>query len=289
MFWNKVTFKCSSDFAYIVEDIFFANGAISVSIFNKSGKDPIYEENIGETPLWKTVNISALFENDISIENIKYIFEGFSYTDLKIKKLYEQDWIKNFQDEIKPIRLGKRLLVLPSWEENKKNNDIVVKIDPGMAFGSGTHETTQLCLEYLNSKPPKNLTVLDYGCGSGILAITSVLLGAKEVFATDIDKQALISTKQNSIINDVSRKLKVLNINELPNNKFDILIANIFLNTLVDLRDKFFNLMHSKGRLILSGIMNNQMELTIRHYEKFFNIRNTHIKNDWCLLEFSKI
>jgi len=165
---------------------------------------------------------------------------------------------------------------------------IELKMDPGMAFGSGSHETTQLCLEYLERTKLSNLTILDYGCGSGILSIASLALGAKYAIATDVDPQALEATKNNSINNNVAEKIEIVLPDLIPKIKIDILVANILFNTLIDLRNEFMQLLNSGSKIVISGIMFNQLVLIHRHYEKFFNFKNVKIKNNWCLLEYEK-
>jgi len=178
--WCKVNLICNRNDVGIIEEILVANDAISISMGDEIGNNPIYEPKVGETPLWNVIEFSALFEETISREVIDSLLEGIPYADLIIRKLENQNWIEKYQENFKPIKFGKRIWVVPSWSENLKiPESIQIKLDPGMAFGSGSHETTHLCLEYLDENPPKKLSVLDYGCGSGILGIASSLLGAE--------------------------------------------------------------------------------------------------------------
>ena len=161
-------------------------------------------------------------------------------------------------------------------------------MDPGLAFGSGSHETTHLCLEYLDSSNLKELTVIDYGCGSGILSIAALSLGAKNVIAVDIDPQAIIATKENAKINNVDKKISIVSSDILADTEADLLIANILSNPLMTLRDKFIELIKSNGRIVISGIMKNQLLEVSKHYEEFCNIVDIKERNKWCLIELIK-
>jgi len=288
--WCKVNLNCDGNDAYIIEEILVAHEAISVSMFDESAKDSIYEPKVGATPLWRSVKISALFEKKISKDFITSILKGISHKNLNINKLYHEDWIKKYQESFKPIKVGKRLWILPSWRKNEKTQGgIDLKIDPGLAFGSGTHETTQLCLEYLEKSNLKDLSVIDYGCGSGILSIASILLGAKHVFAIDNDPQAISSTTSNCILNSVEQKIKILAPGNIKDIKVDLLISNIFLFSLIDLRDEFMSSLNLDAKLVLSGIKEDQLNILTKSYKPFFSIKNVKIKNNWCLVEFQKI
>lgn len=244
----------------------------------------------GETPLWKNVKVSAIFEREISIESIHLILENISFSNLSITKFVNKNWIEIYQKDFQPIQFGQSLFVVPSWHELKQNtNSIQIKMDPGMAFGSGSHETTHLCLEHLDSKPPKNLSVMDFGCGSGILGIASLLLGASRVIAVDIDPQALLATEENALRNGVTNKILTGYPDEYKDTKSDVLIANILANPLVDLKDQFMNLTIPQGRIVLSGIMDQQLNAVLDAYQELVEITRIEKKNNWCLVEGIKI
>jgi len=286
--WYKVELACSRANANTLEEILVAIGAISISMTNKSKKD-IYEPGVGETPLWDLINISALFEDKILEKDIASALNLIEYSDLSISELEETNWIESYQKNFQPIKFGKNLCVVPSWEESNKFDDkTIIKMDPGLAFGSGSHETTHLCLEYLDSSNLKELTVIDYGCGSGILSIAALSLGAKNVIAVDIDPQAIIATKENAKINNVDKKISIVSSEGLADIEADILIANILSNPLMTLRDKFIELIKSNGRIVISGIMKKQLQEVSKHYEEFCNIVDIKERNNWCLVELMK-
>jgi len=286
--WYKVELVCSRKNASAVEEILIAIGSISISITNKT-KQNIYEPGVGETPLWEKIIISALFENEIPEEKIISSLNLVDYSNLSISELEEINWVESYQRSFQPIQFGKNLVVVPSWLKKDKYLDkVIIKMDPGLAFGSGSHETTHLCLEYLDRNNPTDLSVLDYGCGSGILSIAAAFLGAKNVISTDIDPQALESCLKNSEKNGVSNKIKILSLNQLSEIKVDILIANILSKTLMSLRDEFLVFLDLGSKIVLSGIMEDQLNSVIKHYENFCNIESIETKNDWCLVELTK-
>ena len=285
MRWYKVELVCSKANANTLEEVLIAIGAISISMTNKSKKD-LYEPGVGETPLWDLINISALFEHKILEEDIAPALNLTEYSDLSISELEETNWIESYQKNFQPLKFGNNLLVVPSWEfSNTFDDKNIIKMDPGLAFGSGSHETTHLCLEYLDSANLKELTVVDYGCGSGILGIAALLLGAKKVFAVDIDPQAIIATKENAKINKVDNKITIISSCSLINTKTDLLIANILSNTLLNLRNKFIELIKPNGRIVISGIMKKQLQEVSDFYEEFCNIVDIREINKWCLIE----
>jgi len=286
--WFKVELACSRANAITLEEILVAIGAISISMTNKSKKN-IYEPGVGETPLWELINISALFDQKILEKDITSALNLIDYSDLSISELEETNWIESYQKNFQPIKFGKNLYVVPSWEEsNKFTNKTSIKMDPGLAFGSGSHETTHLCLEYLDSSNLKELTVIDYGCGSGILGIAALSLGAKNVVAVDIDPQAIIATKENAKINNVDKKISIVSPDSLLDTEVDLLIANILSNPLMTLRDKFIDLIKSNGRIVISGIMKKQLLKVSKYYEEFCNIVDIKERNKWCLIELLK-
>jgi len=287
--WYKVGLVCSSANASAVEEILIAIGSISISITNKS-KQNIYEPGVGETPLWNLINISALFEQKILEKDIASALNLIQYSELSISELEETNWIESYQKNFQPIKFGKDLYVVPSWEKsNKFNEKTIIKMDPGLSFGSGSHETTHLCLEYLDSANLKELTVIDYGCGSGILGIAALLLGAKNVIAVDIDPQALSATKENAICNKVIHRIDIVSPDNIPTFQVDMIIANIVYNTLVDLKNHFCKLIKKNGILVVSGILDAQfMQLTIT-YKSFFEVVSFKKRNKWYIVEFKKV
>ena len=271
-----------------MEEILIGYGAISISISDQNKNNKIYESKVDETKFWSQIDIVALFEKKINYKDLYLLLEGIPFFNLEIAYLRNQNWVESYQKRNQPKRFGKNLWIYPTWVKCPKDfNGFMIKIDPGMAFGTGSHETTSLCLEYLDFKPPLDKVVIDYGCGSGILGIVSAILGSRNVIAYDNDAQSLSVAKENAEVN------KVLNLMEFnhPKNfqvKADLLIANIFSNTLIELKEEFSHLVKPGGRIMLSGILKDQLELVLKEFEIFFNLIEIKNKKDWCLLVMRK-
>ena len=289
MLWYNIELSCQKEKAIEIEELLLGYGASSISFTYQNNNEEFYELKPDETPLWELVKISAIFEKKISKSDIHKILEKSDYLNLIISTFKDRNWVKSYQKDLLPMQFGKRVWVIPSWAGWKPNTgDIIIKLDPGMAFGSGTHETTRLCLEYLEKNNLKDQHIVDYGCGSGILSIASAVLGAKSVIAVDIDPYALESTIENSRNNCVSDKISVFFPDKIPNSKVDLLVANIFFNTLIDLREKFITIVDSRSIVVLSGIMENQLTTIVESYGNFFKLKNITSKNNWCLVELMK-
>ena len=288
MKWNKLHLTCNQDSLTIIEEILIGYGAISISISDQNKKNKIYESKLDEIKFWNQIDIIALFEKKINSEDLNLLLKGIPFFNLEISYLKNQNWVESYQKKNQPKRYGNNLWIYPSWVKRPNDfNGSIIKIDPGMAFGTGSHETTSLCLEYLDLKPPKDKVVIDYGCGSGILAIVSAILGSTNVIAYDNDAESLSVAKENAKLN------KVLNFLEFDHPKklkvkADLLIANIFTNTLIELKEEFSDLVKPRGIIILSGILKNQLDLVLKEFEIFFDLLEIKDKKDWCLLVMKK-
>jgi len=289
LIWYNLELSCQQDKSFEIEEFLLGFGASSVSYTYQNNNEEFYELQPDENPLWDLVKINAIFEKKISRKEIIQILGKSGYSNLMISTFKDRNWVKSYQKNLMPMLFGKRLWIIPSWIEKKhKREEIIIKMDPGMAFGSGTHETTSLCLEYIDSAKINNLSVTDYGCGSGILGIACLLLGAKEVNAVDIDDQALSISMHNAKKNAVHKKFNIFKPKELRDKKTDLLIANIFAKTLIELHNEFLDIVVPNGRIILSGILNHQLDQIIYKYNKQCNLIKILNKNGWYLVEFQK-
>jgi ribosomal protein L11 methyltransferase len=198
--------------------------------------------------------------------------------------LKDRVWEEEFKKDFQPMKFGQRLWVFTSWESQIKlpNDSIVVNMDPGLAFGTGTHQTTSLCLDYLDANPPMDMKVIDFGCGTGILAIAAAKLGASSLLAIDNDPQAVIACKENVINNHCEGLIKTIHSNNLViKEKCDLLIANILTNPLIELAPLFVSLVNPNGALLLSGILKQQVDKVLDCYkEYFFDIEVANI-DEW--------
>ena len=289
MLWYNLELSCQKEKAFELEEFLLGYGASSVSFTYQNNNEEFYELKSDETPLWDLVKISAIFEKRITIDDIHNVLGKSDYLNLDISTFKDRNWVKSYQKSHTPMQFGDRVWIIPSWLEHKHSpGDIIIRMDPGMAFGSGSHETTRLCLEYLEQNSPKNNYVIDYGCGSGILGIAAILLGAKKVLSIDNDYQAINITNENAKLNMVSHKLLAQIDNEIIDTKADILIANIFSNVLLELIDKFFNILKPDGKLILSGIIEKQLEEVFKAYEELFFVEKITNSGCWYLVILKK-
>jgi len=271
-----------------MEEILTGYGAISISISDQNKNNEIYESKVDETKFWNQIDIVALFEKKINSKDLYLLLEGVPFFNLEISYLRNQSWVESYQKKNKPKRFGRNLWIYPTWVKCPKDfNGFMIKIDPGMAFGTGSHETTSLCLEYLDFKPPLDKVVIDYGCGSGILAIVSAILGSTNVIAYDNDAESLSIAKENAKLNKVLNFMKFDHPKKLKV-KADLLIANIFTNTLIELKEEFSDLVKPRGIILLSGILKNQLDLVLKEFEIFFNLIEIKNKKDWRLLVMRK-
>jgi ribosomal protein L11 methyltransferase len=259
-------------------DILMSYGASSASIqdndVNTPHEKPIYlEKDWTKNKLWNRCLVTALFPDD---------FDEKTFPEFMFEKLPEKDWVKESLKDFKPLKIGNKLVIIPSWLKMSEPGRINVIFDPGLAFGTGKHATTRLCLKWLEKNIRGGETILDYGCGSGILAISALKLGVKRAFGVDIDPQAILSSKNNAKNNRV--RLNLYYPAELPKKKFDIIVANILANPLIRLASHFKILSHAKTRIVLSGILSEQVKEVMRHYEKWYIMQPPKLIENWALL-----
>lgn len=283
--WLQLQVETTADSVERIEDCVMELGAVVVTL-RDAHDDPVFEPELGTTPLWREVQLTALFNADMDQKllleqlqdqwpiGIPFLYQ-FNY-------LADENWERKWMDQFHAMRFGQQLYICPSWEKVEDPNAVIVELDPGLAFGTGTHPTTRLCLEWLADHPPVGLDVIDYGCGSGILAIAALKLGAKSVVGVDHDLQALTATAENATRNRItSEKLKIAVPEEKLNTKFDLILANILANPLCTLSSTFAELIKPDGKIILSGILKEQQDLIIAAYESWFEIIEIKAQDEW--------
>lgn len=288
--FQELQIQISENSAELLGDLLNDLGALAVS-FHDAGDQPLYEPELGTTPLWQQTKVHALFPVEIDIEEIiqqiknQYnVIEQFTYEVIYIE---DKDWQKECQDNFRAVCINDRLWICPSWDSptTDTNNTTLLHLDPGLAFGTGSHATTKLCLEWLTKHITTQKTVIDYGCGSGILGIAALRLGAEQVWSVDIDPQALEATQENAEKNNINpEQLHVVLPESLPSVQTDVLIANILALPLIELAPQFAKLVKSKGDIVLSGILNNQREMILTAYKDFFDINDCTVLDDWICL-----
>ena len=284
MIWKQISFEVKKSETDLVSEVLMGLGSVSIT-YSDALDDAIYEPPVGQTPLWDNVKVNALFSSEVNQKSIETsISDICNIVVIDTVTLKDRVWEEECQKDFPSMRFGKRLWVCPSWDAESilSNDSIVIHMDPGLAFGTGTHQTTSLCLEYLDSNPPKNLRVIDFGCGTGILAIAAAKFGAKSVIAIDNDPQAVLSSKENVAKNKCENTITTIHsIDQGSDNKCDLLIANILANPLVELEPLFSDLVHTNGMLLLSGILKEQVDRVVKCYSINFSNIEVANKGEW--------
>ena len=284
MIWKQISFEVKKSETDLVSEVLMGLGSVSIT-YSDALDDAIYEPPVGQTPLWDNVKVNALFSSEVNQKSIETsISDICNIVVIDTVTLKDRVWEEECQKDFPSMRFGKRLWVCPSWDNEPilSNDSIVIHMDPGLSFGTGTHQTTSLCLEYLDSNPPKNLRVIDFGCGTGILAIAAAKFGAKTVIAIDNDPQAVVSSKENVAKNKCENTITTIHsINQGSDRKCDLLIANILANPLVELEPLFSDLVHTNGMLLLSGILKEQVDRVVKCYSINFSNIEVANKGEW--------
>jgi len=284
MDWLQISFQIEKSQADLISEVLTGLGSLSIT-YSDTLDDAIYEPPVGQTPLWDNVTVNALFSTDVNQEDIKAsIFEICNVNALTSFILKDRVWEDECKKDFHSMKFGENLWVCPSWESQAElpSDAIIINMDPGLAFGTGSHQTTSLCLEYLDNNPPKNIDVIDFGCGTGILAIAAAKLGASRVLAIDNDPQAIISSKDNVINNQCESIIKSIHSDdEIDFESCDLLIANILINPLIELAPRFAALVNPDGELLLSGILKKQVDRVVDCYSEYFTILEVSNIDEW--------
>ena len=253
----------------LVETLALELGAASVTL-SDAGDDPVLEPGPGETPLWNRTRLTALFDAAANLDAIASRLQDRLGIDRPLtwqrEVLEDRDWEREWLKDFGPMRFGRRLWVCPEDVARPAADAVVVRLDPGLAFGTGTHPTTALCLEWLDSLDLDGKSVIDYGAGSGILAIAALKLGAKSAVAYDIDPQAITASRANAERNGVADRLEVTIRRGDLDSPADIVVANILAGPLVKLETHILDLTITGGKLALSGILSEQVTEVVEAY-----------------------
>ncbi|MBV5309608.1 50S ribosomal protein L11 methyltransferase [Chromatium okenii] len=262
-------------------------GALSVTL-GDAGDEPQLEPAPGETPLWSVVTVTALFDSDAEtqavVERLALHLTAQLGATPKIERIEDQVWERVWLDTFKPTRFGQRLWVCPHGQVPNDPNAVIVALDPGLAFGTGHHATTALCLEWLDGAALGGKTVLDFGCGSGILAIAALKLGAARAIAVDHDPQALTATHDNAAANGVAERLEIYAPEELPAELVDTVLANILAGPLITLAPRLIGLLRPAGDLVLSGVLADQVDGVRAAYAQQIELASTRLREEWALI-----
>ncbi len=285
--WHQITVTTHEHLAPQLADFFDGLGAVSVTYMDAED-EPVYEPAIGETKIWRNTEVIALYEMDADPALIKSLgFARFAQEDLHNwheEQVEDQEWERAWMAFYKPMKFAGKLWVCPTGQEQLESGTVCLMLDPGLAFGTGTHPTTALCLEWLASHDLSEKTVIDYGCGSGILAVAAILLDARFAHAVDIDPQALTATHDNALKNHVEDKIKTYLPEQFTPVKADVVLANILAKPLIDLADTIIGLVAPGGQLVLSGILHEQTESVIAAYRHAITFAPLAQQEDWIRL-----
>lgn len=282
--WLQVRLAITPEQAETYEDALLEVGAVSVT-FMDAEDQPIFEPDLGTTPLWSNTHLLALFEADTDetalLAHLQLLCGG-ALPEHHVERIEDQDWERSWMDGFQPMRFGQRLWIVPSWHAAPEPDAVNLLLDPGLAFGTGTHPTTALCLEWLDSQKLDNCSVVDFGCGSGILAIAALLLGAPQAVGTDIDPQALEASRDNASRNGIDpARFPVYLPADMQQQPADVVVANILAGPLVSLAPQITALVKGGGRLALSGILAEQAEEVRAAYAGAFDLDPTAVKDGW--------
>lgn len=294
--WLQIKIDVTPEQSDAYEDILLAAGCAAVT-FEDAKDQPIFEPDLGTTPLWSSTTLTGLFDATYDLnKTLEFVrashqeqFADQPLPPTKAEILEDKDWERAWMDNYHPMQFGEKLWICPSWREVPDPDAVNLMLDPGLAFGTGTHPTTALCLQWLDSEPLQDKTVVDFGCGSGILGIAALLLGAQHVNAIDIDPQALQATADNMERNNISDdQLQAYLPEKAPEVEADYVVANILAGPLEELAPTIASHVKSGGRLALSGLLSNQAEQIQKTYSQWFDLEPIAQQEDWIRVTGTK-
>lgn len=296
MAWLTLIADTDAEHAEALSDALLELGALSVDLLDADADTPdeqaIFGEP-GEPPpgVWQHNRVSALFDADKDVAAV--LREAADRTGLKelpeyrIETLADNDWVRLTQSQFDPIPISPRLWIVPTWHTPSDPAAINIALDPGLAFGTGSHPTTRLCLRWLDEHIEGGESVLDYGCGSGILAIAALKLGAARAVGVDVDPQAVIASRDNAAANDVGN-VQFYQPDDAPKGAYDVVVANILTNPLRMLAPLLANAARPGGRIVLSGILEAQAQDVMDIYAQWFDLNPPVFEDGWSCLSGTK-
>ncbi|HDO1384017.1 TPA: 50S ribosomal protein L11 methyltransferase [Aeromonas veronii] len=288
--WIQIRINATAKTADKVSNMLLGRGAQAVTFMD--AKDvPVYEPMPGETPLWGETEVMGLFDAETdpapTIAFFQQIFgENVGY---KVEQLEDKDWVREWMDHFHPMQFGERLWICPSWRDVPNPDAVNVMLDPGLAFGTGTHPTTALCLQWLDGLDLAGKTVVDFGCGSGILGIAALKLGAARVIGIDIDPQAIQASRDNAARNGVADQIELYLPADQPQDvEADVVVANILAGPLRELAPLIAGHGKPGSLMALSGVLESQAPELETIYGQWFEMNPTAVKEEWCRLSGHK-
>jgi ribosomal protein L11 methyltransferase len=289
MAWLSIRLSLPAARVDAVSDLLLAAGALSIAL-RDAGDAPVLEPAPGETPLWPHAELEALFPLDADLGNVRAQLVGelgseLGSAELDVRFVEDADWSQTWRDHAVRYCFGDRLWVVPRDADPPHAATAVLRLDPGMAFGTGGHATTALCLDWLASHEIEGCSVVDYGAGSGILGIAALLLGAANVVAVDHDEQARLATHANATYNGIGTdRLRVIAPDELATMSHDLVLANILAVPLMTLAPRLTELVKPGGVLVMSGMLVRQLDDVLACYPEF-DFAPARTRDDWIMVE----
>jgi len=289
--WLNLTVRAEAVYAEALSEALLVHGALSVDMLDADADTPDEQAIFGEpgeptSAVWQHNLINALFEHEVAVAEVLQTScaeLGIApLPDYSIETLEESDWVRLTQSQFDPIRISNRLWIVPTWHNPTDSNAINIVLDPGLAFGTGSHPTTRLCLRWLDENLRGGESILDYGCGSGILAIAGMKLGAGNAVGVDVDAQAVQASRDNAIANQINADFTLSEGAALK--QYDVVIANILTNPLRVLAPLLANATLQGGRIVLSGILTEQAAEVMRIYSQWFDFSSPVLEDGWCCL-----
>ncbi|WP_298736456.1 50S ribosomal protein L11 methyltransferase [uncultured Psychrobacter sp.] len=289
MAWQQLHLQCKKTNVDLAEALLLESGVLSIML-DDAGDQPLFEPLPGESPLWDEVVLTGIFDasteqgNQQALEQLSHdIAAQVDASRTWLSAVEDKDWEREWMTHYQPIECANNLWIVPEWLTPPNPEATNIIMDPGLAFGTGYHATTRLCLDWLTSEDLQDKVVIDYGCGSGILGIAALLLGARQVYAVDIDPQAVLATKQNAERNQVDERLLAFLPEEFNDYcaendviPVDMIVANILAKPLIGLAPYFATLIAAQGRLVLAGLIESQTEQVIDAYQPYFALDPMH-------------
>lgn len=285
MSWQQLHLQCPKSAVALAEALFDEAGAVSI-LLEDAGDEPLFEPLPGDEPLWSDVVVTAIFDTNsdetwagVNFEHLAAnIASDTDATRFWLTSLDDKDWTREWMSYYQPIQCAGNLWIVPEWLPAPDPAAINLILDPGLAFGTGYHATTRLCLDWLATQELKDKLVIDYGCGSGILGVAALLLGARQVLAVDIDPQAVLATRQNAALNGVDDRLLAFLPAEFDDYRTqnpqlaDVITANILAKPLIGFAPMFHDLLKTGGLIVLAGLIENQTQAVIDAYSPYFTL-----------------
>ena len=286
--WPQIVFRVDRDQVEPLEDALFEAGALSV-ILKDQQDQPVLEPLPGEIRLWDLVILTGLFAQETAPTDIVSALQ-IAYVDAlpayEFAPLADQQWERVWMKDFKPMQFGPSLWICPTHTEPVDPDAVNVRLDPGLAFGTGTHATTRQCLEWIGAHAVAGQQMVDYGCGSGVLAVAAALCGAHSVVGIDIDAQAHLATQENAALNGVTDKIRLTADDAVAANSADTILANILYQPLMTLGSTFASIARPGGSLVMSGLLVEQTQSISVLYNQWFTLKESRQQDGWALLWF---